>query len=431
MNVLVTTEHRFHRSSDGRVWTETQCPYSFWTRYLDVFDEVAVLARVRSCASPASGWIEASGRGVNFMDVPYYVGPREYLRRRRAIRHLVTETIAGAQAVLLRVPSQLAGVALTPLRAARRPYAVEVIGDPYAVFSSGSSRDPLRALWRWHFTRVQRKLCATACGAAYVTERALQLRYPCRSLEVGVSDVDLKGPQTQLNRGGHVTHYSSIDLDDSDFVAGPREFSRSLSSSVPRLIVVGSLAQPYKGVDVLLRAIAECRDRGRIMTATVVGDGRYRPELERLAERLRVADNVQFTGSLPAGEAVKRLLDVADVFVLPSRAEGLPRALIEAMARGLPCLASNVGGIPELLPADNLVTPDDAIGLADKLMALLGNAQRMAALGARNLEKAREFHDDVLRLKRREFYRHLQHQTQAVLRPRTGSGERPVMQVSS
>jgi len=428
MKILVTSEHRFHRSADGRVWTETQCPYSFWARYLDVFDNVAVLARVRPCDAPNSDWREASGSGVAFMDVPYYVGPREYLRKRRTIREVVSQCVGRAEAVLLRVPSQLASLALAPLRAAGRPYAVEVVGDSYAVFSSGSSHDPLRALWRWHFTRMQRRLCANACGAAYVTERALQVRYPCRYLEVGISDVELKGP-IPTTHGTHVTHYSSVDLADSDFISSPRQFSRA--PVVPQLIVVGSLAQPYKGVDVLLRAIAECKRRGVNAAVTVVGDGRYRRELEHLAETLRVADQVSFAGNLPAGTPVRRMLDAADMFVLPSRTEGLPRALIEAMARGLPCVATDVGGIPELLVAEDLVPAGDAMSLAAKLMLVQGNPQRMAAMSARNLEKAREFHYDALTLKRRDFYRHLQLQTQAAVERRVVARESAAIGISS
>ncbi|GAB3976194.1 glycosyltransferase family 4 protein [Plantactinospora veratri] len=81
-----------------------------------------------------------------------------------------------------------------------------------------------------------------------------------------------------------------------------------------------------------------------------LGDGRYRPRLERLATDLGVRRQVHFTGTISAATEVRRQLDAADLFVMPSRTEGLPKALIEAMARGLPAVATSVGGIPELLP---------------------------------------------------------------------------------
>lgn len=75
------------------------------------------------------------------------------------------------------------------------------------------------------------------------------------------------------------------------------------------------------------------------------------------AGRLGVADRVTFVGTVPAGAAVRAHLDAADLVVVPSRTEGLPRALIEAMARGLPAVGTTVGGIPELLADVDLVPP--------------------------------------------------------------------------
>jgi glycosyltransferase involved in cell wall biosynthesis len=144
-----------------------------------------------------------------------------------------------------------------------------------------------------------------------------------------------------------------------------------------------------------------------------------------------VSDQVSFAGNLPAGAPVRRMLDAADMFVLPSRTEGLPRALIEAMARGLPCVATDVGGIPELLVSEDLVPAGDAMSLAAKLMSVLGNPQRRAAMSARNLEKAREFHYDALSLKRRDFYTHLQLQTQAAVARRVVARESAAMGISS
>src|SRR5439155_26719861 len=106
-------------------------------------------------------------------------------------------------------------------------------------------------------------------------------------------------------------------------------------------------------------AVAECRQAGLDVTLDIVGDGRFRPELDRLAAELGIREQVCFRGQLPAGEPVRARLDAADLFVLPSRSEGLPRAMVEAMARALPCIGSNVGGILELLAPEDLAPAGD------------------------------------------------------------------------
>ncbi len=136
-----------------------------------------------------------------------------------------------------------------------------------------------------------------------------------------------------------------------------------------------------------------------------MGDGRHRADLERLAARLGVADRVNFTGALPPGGPVRAELATADLFVLPSRAEGLPRALIEAMAAGLPALATPVGGIPELLPERHLVPRDAPDRLAAAIRRLLGDPQALAAASAENLTRARTFATEVVARRRSAFHR--------------------------
>jgi phosphatidylinositol alpha-1,6-mannosyltransferase len=121
---------------------------------------------------------------------------------------------------------------------------------------------------------------------------------------------------------------------------------------------------------------------------------------------------VTFTGTLPS-EAVRAEMDAADLFVLPSRTEGLPRVLIEAMARGMPAVASAVGGVPELLDPQALVPPGDARVLAERIRAVLDDHAVMDVWAARNLAAAREFEESRLDAKRREFYLRLRKVTEA------------------
>ncbi len=86
--------------------------------------------------------------------------------------------------------------------------------------------------------------------------------------------------------------------------------------------------------------------------------------------------------------------------------------MIEAMARGLPCVGSRVGGIPELLPDECLVPPNDSHALAAKIVELSRDPKRMQTQSERNLRKAQEYRDEVLSVRRTEFYRQVRETTE-------------------
>ena len=388
MNVSVAVEYRFARLPDGSVWTRNQYAWSFWRRYLDVFDGVRCLARVRDVRTLEGDWHRTDGRGVSVEAVPHYIGPWEYLRQMRHLKTVVRRAVVPGDAFLLRVPSNVGTLAWRRLRDMGYPYGVEVLGDPYDVFAPGAVRHPLRRFLRWYTTRQLREQCAAACAASYVTNHALQARYPAAVPGIAAS---------------------CIELSDELFAAAPRRWSPAPPPR--RLIFVGSLEQYYKGPDLLIRAIAEAASRGIDISLTIVGDGRLRPALEALSAEVGCRSRVHFVGQVP-NDRVFSELDASDLFVLPSRTEGLPRAMIEAMARGLPCVGSDAGGIPELLPREAIVPRGDLPALVDRLCDLIATPERLHVMSARNLETARSFRAEALRQRRVQFYRRLREATE-------------------
>ena len=175
---------------------------------------------------------------------------------------------------------------------------------------------------------------------------------------------------------------------------------------------MGSFQFLYKGPDLLVEALELCASRDLAFRLRFVGAGRYVEELRQKARRNGLQDRVQFVGQVPSAEAVRAVLDEADLFVLPSRSEGLPRAMIEAMARGLPCIGAKVGGIPELLAPEDLVRVNDVNDLAGKISEVLRSPRRLAQMSARNLDRARSYHEDVLRERRNRYYTHLRETTE-------------------
>lgn len=137
--------------------------------------------------------------------------------------------------------------------------------------------------------------------------------------------------------------YVPLGIDASKFIPRP---NRSVSSQ-PRLLCVGRLS-PEKGQGLLLEAVAALRAEGRPLHLKLVGDGPDRPWLERRAAELGLSSTVEFAGWVDPTQ-IRAIYNEAEVFVLPSLAEGVPVVLMEAMAMQLPCVAPRIGGIPELI----------------------------------------------------------------------------------
>jgi glycosyltransferase involved in cell wall biosynthesis len=390
VKLSVVLEKRFIGAPDGTIWTDAGFAYSFWKRYLEVFDHVKVIARVRVVNAASSDLNRADGQGISFAAIPYYIGPWQYLMRSISIKRAATNSIAPKDAVIMRVGSQIASCILPYLEKTGKPYGLEVVGDPYDVFAPGSVRHPLRPFFRWWFVRQLRDQCAKACAVAYVTKEALQRRYP-------------------PSLGAFSTHYSSIELTGSAFVASSRKVQKKTSLT---LINVGTMAQFYKAQDILIDAVWKCVNDGFDLKLILVGDGKHRNELETQVKVLDFSNRVTFTGQLPGSDAVRVQLDQADLFLLPSKQEGLPRAMIEAMARGLPCIGSTIGGIPELLPDEDMVSPGDSTVLSKKIQEVACDPLRMTRMSARNLEKAKNYYEEILRERRMPFYQYVRKKTE-------------------
>jgi len=168
-------------------------------------------------------------------------------------------------------------------------------------------------------------------------------------------------------------------VDAEHFRPGPSGAESSLGGH-PRIVFTGRL-HPQKNLDTLLDAWPAVV-RGSGARLFVVGHGPDRERLQRRAAALGVADHVQFTGAV---DDPVEILRAADAFVLPSVAEGMSNSLLEAMATGLPCLASRIGGNVDLLEEDRtglLLPPDEPEAWSSALLALLDDPARGRRLGA-------------------------------------------------
>lgn len=165
---------------------------------------------------------------------------------------------------------------------------------------------------------------------------------------------------------------NGVDL--NTFRAGHRDWE------TPRLLFVGRIVY-QKGLDLLLRALAELRDMQ--WSLQIVGDGPSLVRLKDQAAQLGIAGRVSFSG-WQARESLPDIYRQATLFVNPSRHEGMPNTVLEAMASGLPVLASRISGNEELVTEQTgvLVPAEDADALRAALQELLPNAALREQMGA-------------------------------------------------
>lgn len=148
--------------------------------------------------------------------------------------------------------------------------------------------------------------------------------------------------------------------------AGFPHRGRYARGNEPSVVCVARLV-PGKGQALLLEAIRRVRHSGRAVACHLIGDGPDREALSALAGRLGIQDLVHMHGYVPNPEVLAALRSGAfDAFILPSRSEGIPIVLMEALACGVPAIATSVGGVSEIVTpgGGRLVPPDDAEALA-------------------------------------------------------------------
>lgn len=179
-------------------------------------------------------------------------------------------------------------------------------------------------------------------------------------------------------------------VEPGENVPTPRDRARAALGVAPDVILIAAVgrADPVKGWDLLLRSFASASGRVPGLQLLLVGsvgapqEAAFKAQLDRLIAELGIGAAVRFTGHLPT---IADVLGAADVFALPSRSEGHSLALVEALRAGLPCVASNVGGAPELIrQGENgmLFARGDERALADALVALAADASLRSRIAA-------------------------------------------------
>ena len=382
MKVAFFHDTRLIRASDGVVYS-LGFTYDIWERYLSVFDSLVVSTRMTECNEPETfnrlGL--SSGPGVVFSPVTSYSTRYAPVFNKRAIAGEIRSVLSRVDCAIVRLPSSIGRIACEEAIKMDKPYLVELVGCPWDSLRHHSWQGKIAAPFA--YIRTKKKV-QDAEYVVYVTNEFLQERYPTKGQWIACSDVALE------------------ESDDNILEARILKIENKPANEPIVLGTIGAVNIKYKGQQNVIKALAKLKEQGLCnFEYQLVGDG-DQSYLKYVAQRYDVTEQIMFLGKMPHHEVFK-WLDSIDVYVHPSDTEGLPRSLIEAMSRGLPCLGSAVGGIPELLEHDFLFRK----GNVNEIVALLKGLSHstLEKQANRNFEESRKYEKNFLDIKREQFMR--------------------------
>ncbi|MCU7061170.1 MULTISPECIES: glycosyltransferase family 4 protein [Serratia] len=380
----VICNNRMLSDANGDYWVSKQTyGDSFWIRYLAVFSVVRPICRVTKVNKVPDGWVKITLENVRPIPITGFEGIGQLIKVFSVLRKELLNSINIVDKVIVRGPTILSSVIQDWFMKNDTAYGIEVVSDPWDDFAKGSYKHKLRFFLQQFSYITFKMLVKNAYVISYVTSSYLQNKYPAKNAAFS-------------------TNYSSISLKSSDIVDQEiRVFPRG---DIWHVGLIARLDTPHKGGDVLLRAVRKCLTAGAQLKCTIVGDGKELAVLKELALKLDIVDRVVFPGAVSTKSDVFKYLDSFDIFALPTRQEGLPRSVIEAMARGLPCLSTPIGGVPEIVNASELFELDNVDELAKRIINLIDNPDYCVLLSEQNLQKSQNYEETELEVRRNKLY---------------------------
>lgn len=367
----------------GKYYARNKERYDLFQRYLRVFDSIRLAVRCVYVDDTLKAGIELTDPRIEICHISNFRGPIQYAKSYFKIASQIKSIVDGCDAAIIRIPSTIGQRVAHKVMKSGIPYAVEIVYD--ATDGAANSKNFFeRILWR-NIDKDMLAITHKADGVSCVTERFLQRHYFSKKKDVFVS------------------HYSSLALDKS-FYTSAREFPRK---KIMTIVHVANQVDfnTRKGHIQLVDMLKILINRGTLAKIIFVGSDYHNgiAQLGLYAKKQGVSDYITFTGRV-ARKELSDILEKADLFVFPTAAEGLPRVVIEAMAKGLPCVISNVSGNPELVAEDMLVDYRDVKSFADKTELLIKSPEKYVSVSEENFQKSKQYEASVLEQRRDAFY---------------------------
>lgn len=380
MRVVFAHDHIFYKYNE-HYYSTGGLSKEMLERYTSIFDEVIVVSRQREIKELDNNLTLASADRVTFIKVPDFKSVKRYIKIVEA-KTIVTKAVKNSDVIIARLPSSIGDLAVCAAKKNNKPYLSEVVACPWDAYWNHSIKG--KVLAPFMYFSLKRKVIKSPY-TIYVTNAFLQRRYPTKGKSTNCSNVAL------------------TEFDDGVLV---KRINRIKSISNSSKLIIGTTAAVnvrYKGQRYIIQALGELKKQGITNFQYQLVGGGDQSFLTSIAEKYDVLDQVKFLGAMPHNK-VFEWLETIDLYTQPSRQEGLPRALIEAMSRAVPAFGAKTAGIPELLD-DKFIFSNTKKNI-DEIIKILKSFDKetLTKQARRNYEESKKYDKNVIEERRRNFF---------------------------
>jgi len=379
MRVLVTDNAHIYKNKKGEYFTPSIYGEYFFNRYLNVFEEVRFLCKTKYIENlDTSELIKINCKNLEIFEIPWYQGSLGLIKNIIKILKKIKYASIGCNCCIFRV-AQIESFLAYQLMEKNIPYALEVVNDPLTFSNKKFVYKVLNII-------LLNNIIKKAKGISCVTEKYLQKKY-------------LKNSKNKF-----LSNYSSIELDEID-IANKKKYP-TMNEYFTIVHTSNLMIGNEKGNITLIKILYELKKLGVKAKLIFIGDGPSKSEYMELCMKYNLQEYVNFTGRIKSKTIILNILKNSDMFIFPSKTEGLPRSIIEAQASGLPCLASPLGGNLELINKKYLIK-SNVEKYVEIIIHLINNPEELEFMSSENIKNARKYLKSKLDKKRNEFYNNL------------------------
>lgn len=390
MKLLFVHSTKLIEDHEGNLYTGGSFSNKVWERYLSLTEEFTVIGRKTSAKVSKQEAEEKYNYfdkiKIKFIEVPNILGSVKSIfsiKKRKLVNTIIEKEVISNDFIITRLPSNYGYVAIRYAKKHKKRYLIEVVGCAWDAYWTHSNKGKFIAFSNY---LNMKKAVYDAPYVIYVTNKFLQKRYPTRGKWVSCSNVTLD--------------------DFNDEIIHKRLKKIEHLKPEQKIIVgtIGAVDVKYKGHEYVIKAIAKLKKESeQNIEYQIVGGGNDNI-LKEIAQRYSISDKVLFLGPMNHS-CVLNWLETIDIYIHPSKTEGLPRALIEAMSKGVPSIGSNAGGIPELLEVSCIF--QHGITATNHLCNIILNMDKNAMLvqAKRNFFESKKYDKQIIERRRNEFLR--------------------------